>query len=196
MADILPLILASKSRARQEMLRNTGLEFKVIPAKIDEREIENNANYEPQDIAMHLARVKALSVAKEYPDSLVIGSDQVLIFENSLIHKAKTREEARLKLQSLRGKKHFLVSAVSIAKAGMILFDAIDSAELTMYDFNDNFLENYLDEASQDILSCVGSYALEGAGRKLFSEVKGDFNTILGMPIDKLLSYLKEYHKV
>ena len=188
-----PIILASGSRARNEMLQNVGLEFHKIPADIDEDTILKSMREEgasPEDIAVKLADEKALHISKQNPDALVIGSDQVLEQDGEIFQKATDLAEARAKLEKLKGKTHQLISSVSIAQNGKILWRECDTASLTMHDFDDAFLDEYLQSAGEDILACVGAYAFEKHGAWLFKEIDANYFTILGMPLLPLLAYL------
>lgn len=185
------IILASKSAARKAMLDNAGLKFSCDPADIDEQALISGAK-EPERAAILLAQEKAKTVSQRRPKSLVIGSDQILVFENEILNKAETQEAAKEKLKRLRGKTHRLVSAVSVVWDGKSVWSALDSADLTMRNFDDDFLDSYCKRASDDLLNCVGAYAIEGAGAWLFENVKGDYFTIMGMPLLPLLGYLRE----
>lgn len=190
-----PLILASVSAARKEMLAGAGVGFTVQPADIDESSVIaelSRAKAPPEDIALKLAMEKALYIAVESGgESLVIGSDQILEYDGQLFEKAEDVTAARARLKTLRGKRHRLVSAVAIAKGGEILWSAHDTATLTMHDFDDEFLEHYLSAAGEDITACVGAYALEKTGSWLFSDIQGDVFTIMGMPLLPLLQHLR-----
>ncbi|MCB1532218.1 MAG: Maf family protein [Alphaproteobacteria bacterium] len=191
------LVLASKSHARQAMLKNAGLCFDLAPAAIDEHKIIETLQGEGKDvgeIAKELAQKKALSIASLHADRLVIGSDQTLDFEEQLMTKACDEESALEKLKILRGKTHTLISAVAVAKGDQILWSASDQASLTMHDLDDEFLAAYCKEAGDALVNCVGAYEYERAGAWLFSNVKGDYFTILGMPLLPLLAYLREHH--
>lgn len=184
------IILASKSRARNEMLRSAGIKFQSLPADIDESAVIKNRP--SNDVALVLAQQKALAISKQNPNAYVIGSDQILTCEGQIFEKASDKSAARAKLETLRGKTHQLISAAAIAKGSEILWHATDAAELTMRNFDDAFLSRYLTAAKDDALSCVGAYALEKSGITLFSDIKGNYHTILGMPFLPLLTYLQD----
>ncbi len=197
MAETARLILASGSAARRAMLKAAGLTFEVIPADIDEAEIRaammiDNACVEAGDVAAALAAEKAAHVARANPGAVVIGSDQVLALGSHFISKAGTVLEARDTLDRLRGRTHELVSAVALAQDGNVLWHAIDSAQLTMRRFSDEFLGTYLSRAGDNVLRSVGCYELEGLGVQLFERIEGDYFTILGMPLLPLLGELRQ----
>lgn len=197
MAETARLILASGSAARRAMLKAAGLTFEVIPADIDEAEIRaammvDNACVEAGDIAAALAAEKAAHVARANPGAVVIGSDQVLALGSHFISKAGTVLEARDTLDRLRGRTHELVSAVALAQDDNVLWHAIDSAQLTMRRFSDEFLGTYLSRAGDNVLRSVGCYDLEGLGVQLFERIEGDYFTILGMPLLPLLGELRQ----
>ncbi|MFN3700796.1 MAG: Maf family protein [Alphaproteobacteria bacterium] len=199
------VILASKSAARRQMLEQVGLVFDSIPAQIDERAIE--ARFEnsapaatanlsaPEALSQELARQKALFVAKDNPQALVIGSDSVVALGDEILHKAQNMDEAFAKLQRLSGQTHRLISSVAVARGQVVLWSKIETASLTMRQFDAAFLQRYLRRVGpKAALSCVGAYKLEAEGAWLFSEIKGDYHTILGMPLIPLLNYLQDYH--
>ena len=122
-----------------------------------------------------------------------MGADSVIDLDGELISKPKSRDEALEILKKLNGKKHFLISSVCISKKGNMIWNYTDKAELIMKDFNDSELKNYLSKISDKILYAYNVYQIEGEGKKLFSEIKGDKNTIMGLPIAKIKSYLQEH---
>ncbi len=196
MADAVRLILASASAARKTMLTAAGLNFDCVPAQIDEAAIKaemlrETPNIEASDIAARLAAEKAMAVSAQFPEALVIGSDQVLALRNRVFSKAATLGEAKGVLEQLRGRTHELVSGAALAQGGKVFWESIDSAELTMRNFSDEFLTMYLDHAGDRILGSVGCYELEGFGLQLFDSVEGDYFTILGMPLLALLAELR-----
>lgn len=197
MTNDLRVILASKSRARQDMLKSAGLAFDPAPADIDESEIIQSMTLDGAEIgaiAQALANKKALSISKKFPEELVIGSDQALDFKDEFIEKAETEEEAIEKLKAMRGSAHRLISAVSVSRGDKILWQHSAEATLTMHDFSDEYLEGYCERAFDALTNCVGAYEFEGAGSWLFSSIEGDYFTILGMPLLPLLNYLREEH--
>lgn len=192
MPERVRLVLASGSSARRAMLSRAGLAFEVVPADIDEAALAAGSGFsEAADIATLLAAEKARFVSLQVPEALVIGSDQVLALGRQKFSKARRREDARRTLRALKGQTHELVSAVALARSGDILWSAVDSAELTMRDFSEAFLEDYLARAGDGILGSVGCYEIEGLGVQLFDRIDGDFFTILGMPLMVLLEELR-----
>ena len=196
MADASRLILASGSSARRTMLDAAGLTFDVVPADIDEAGIRaammgESDCVEASDIAAMLAAEKAVAVARANPDALVIGSDQVLALGRRFFEKATTMTEARETLDCLRGRTHELVSAVALAHGNDILWHTLESAQMTMRPFSDEFLGSYLTRTGDRVLRAVGCYELEGAGVQLFERIDGDYFTILGMPLLPLLEELR-----
>jgi septum formation protein len=187
-----PLLLASKSDIRGKILAAAGLRFAIRPAQIDERAIEAQAG--PLDAvasAQLLARAKANAVAALQPGHLVLGADQTLALGDSRFDKPQDRAAAVAQLRSLRGRTHQLHSALALVRDGKVLFELVDTARLTMRDFSDRFLEDYLDMAGDVALSSVGGYQLEGIGIHLFEKVEGDYFTILGLPLLPLLAFLR-----
>ena len=191
------LILASQSAVRHAMLQNAGLTFDIIPAAIDEKSIIEDLQKKettPAQMALILSKEKALAVAEKNPEALVIGCDQILEMNGQIIFKANNETDAKDKLRSLRGKSHRLISAASVAKGEKILWQHSDEAILAMRDFDEEFLEKYCKKAPQALTRAVGAYELESAGSWLFSEIQGDYFTILGLPLLPLLSYLHDNH--
>jgi septum formation protein len=196
MADRLRLILASGSKARKTMMQAAGLTFDVVPADIDEDAIRTSmmlesGTVEAADVASVLAMEKALLVSRTHSKALVIGSDQVLALGRRHFTKAATEADAREILAALRGGTHELVSAVALAQGGEIVWQAFDSAQMTMRAFSDDYVDSYLKDAGDAALQSVGCYELEGFGVQLFEKIEGDYFTILGMPLLPLLAELR-----
>jgi septum formation protein len=190
--DTPELILASQSVIRKTMMSNVGLDFKTVPALIDEKsEKEAIRKLSPQAIAKKLAALKAANVSMKFPQALVVGLDQTLELRGKLFDKPLSHEDARRQLMILRGKTHLLHSAVSCFSAGKELWKTCKSARLTMRNFSDRFLDSYLETQGDDVVTSVGGYKIEGPGLQLFSKIDGDYFTILGMPLLPLLCFLR-----
>lgn len=197
MSDFTQLILASASVARRALLEAAGLEFKIIPADIDETAIrdailEKTSGAEAADVASVLAAEKARVVSSEHRDALVIGADQVLALGPKIFSKAGSVSEAREHLVMLRGRTHDLVSAVALARNGVVHWQTTSTAAMTMRNYSDEFLGAYLKRAGDRVLGSVGCYELEGLGVQLFEQIEGDYFTILGIPLLALLARLRE----
>jgi septum formation protein len=189
----LPLILASGSSARRQILAGAGVCFTVQPADVDEEAIKQELlaqGLDPKAMALALAEAKALDRSKE-SQTIVIGADQTLDLEGELFNKAATLDALRTCLLRLRGKTHQLHSATVIAKNGQILWREVVSARLTMRAFSDDFLNGYLQRQVPQILPSVGGYQLESEGVQLFDQIEGDYFTILGLPLSGLLAQLR-----
>lgn len=190
------VILASGSATRQRLLRAAGVSFEVDVANIDESSVLESLAAEKapaRDIADVLAELKALKVSSRRPEATVIGADQVLSLGGELFQKPGSMEAARAQLKRLRGATHVLSSAVCAARGGSIVWRFVGEARLTMRDFSDAFLEQYLAEAPADILGSVGAYHVEERGIQLFSRIDGDTFTILGLPLVPLLDFLRTH---
>ncbi|MEP3431687.1 MAG: Maf-like protein [Roseibium sp.] len=190
----MPLVLASGSRIRAELLKNAGLEIEVDPASVDERAVEEpllEAGFSPEDIASVLAEAKANDVSERRPDDLVIGADQILAFEGERRTKPDDMEAARRQLLQFSGKTHELLSAVVISRNGEAIWRHVSTARLTMRDLSPEYVGHYLAAAGEDVLSSVGAYQLENIGIQLFEKIEGDYFTILGLPMLPLLGQLR-----
>ncbi|MGO7048837.1 Maf-like protein [Rhizobium johnstonii] len=189
------LILASSSPFRRMLMENAGLSFEAHAARIDERAVEaplENAGAKPDAVALVLARAKAEEVSSRFPDSLVIGSDQTMSLGDSVFHKPTDLADAASHLQALSGVTHQLNSAVAIVSDGVVLWEHLAHAELTMRPLTVEFIARHLARVGERALSSVGAYQLEGEGIQLFEKIEGDYFTILGLPMLPLLKKLRE----
>lgn len=187
-----PLILASQSGARKMLLANAGLEFVAIAADIDERDIQAASNLSsPREIALLLAREKAMVISASHAGSYVIGADQTLALGNRLFNKPAGRAQALAQLGDLAGKSHELNSAVAVAHDGKIVFEDVSVARMTMREMTEVELAAYLEAAGDTVTTSVGAYQLESLGIHLFERIEGDHFTILGLPLLPLLAFLR-----
>lgn len=189
------IILASKSAARRAVLDGAGVAYEAVDSRYDEDTAKHSllaAGATPKDVAEALAEAKALKISRSRP-GLVIGADQTLDLDGRLYDKAESAEAARARLVELRGKAHRLHSAVVVAKDGAPIWREVVTATLTMRNFTDAFLDEYLALEGQAALGSVGCYRLEGPGAQLFSRIDGDYFAILGLPLLGLLSLLREH---
>jgi septum formation protein len=186
------LILASQSRARQMLLAGAGIAFEAVPADIDERAVQGASGLTtPGDIALLLAREKALFVSSRRPGKYVIGADQTLALASRLFSKPAGRAQAAEQLRALAGRAHELHSAVAVACDGKILFSDVAIARMTMRALDQASIDAYLDAAGEAVTSSVGAYQLEGLGVHLFERIEGDHFTVLGLPLLPLLAFLR-----
>jgi len=193
------IILASSSPFRRTLLENAGLSFSVQPADIDERAAEAPllaGNVSPQDIALILAEAKASAVSEDHGEALIIGADQTLSFGDEMLHKPADMEAARKHLLKLSGKTHQLNSAVVLAKNGQAIWRHASSADLTMRSLDPGYVGRYLSAIGEQALMSVGAYQLEGRGVQLFDTIKGDYFTIIGLPLLPLLAELRRLEAI
>ena len=190
------LVLASSAEARAAMLRAAGLSFAVEPARVDEGEVKRAMRAEDPDgeaTARALAALKACRVSARRPGAYVVGADQLLVCEGEWFDKPVDMADAQAQLRRLRGRRHALVTAVSVARDRAEIWGTVASARLTMRGFSDAFLDEYLARAGAGILRCVGGYEAEGLGAQLFADIEGDWFSILGLPLLPLLAFLREH---
>ena len=190
------IILASKSKVRKEILNKHNVFTSVEPSNVDEDVIKNSLLKEkasPEIISKSLAELKSCKVSQRKSDILVLGADSVIDLNGELISKPKNRDEALKILKKLNGKQHNLVSSICFSKNGTMIWNYTDKATLTMKNFGDVDLKKYLSKISDHDLYAYNVYQIEGEGRKLFSKIEGDEDTIMGLPIKKIKEYLKNY---
>ena len=189
-----PVVLASQSQSRAALLSAAGVTFTKVSSGVDETEIKTRMLVEgatPLQIAAALGEAKALAVSAHTP-GLVIGADQTLELDEKLYDKADTLEEARERLSAFRGRTHQLHGGLTLAENGAVVWRYAESSSLTVRDFSDAFLDDYLERYGQAVMSSVGCYHLEGAGAQLFERIEGDYFAILGLPLLPLLAVLRQ----
>jgi len=187
------LILASKSKVRKEILNKNNINCKVEPSNVDEDLDKNsllNEGTSPEIISKNLAELKANKVSKKKNGEMVLGADSVIELEGELISKPENRDEAMNILKKLNGKKHHLISSVCISRNGSMIWNYTDKATLTMKEMSEEELRKYLSKISDEALYAYNVYQIEGEGRSLFSNIEGDENTIMGLPINKIKEYI------
>ena len=188
------IILASKSKVRKEILDKNNIESIVEPSNVDEDIVKASLLKEqvsPEIISKNLAELKANKVSMKKTDEIVLGADSVIDLNGELISKPETREEAMKILKKLNGKSHFLISSVCLSKNGSMIWNYTDKATLTMKNFSNEELTNYLSKISDENLYAYNVYQIEGEGRNLFASIKGDENTIMGLPVEKMKEYIR-----
>ena len=190
------IILASKSKVRKEILDKHKILCEAKPSNVDEDIIKETLIKEsasPEIISKNLAELKANKVSLNQKERMVIGADSVIDLDGELISKPENREEALKILKKLNGKNHFLISSVCISRNGSMIWNYTDKAELTMKNFSEEDLKLYLSKISDEALYAYNVYQIEGEGRNLFSNISGDEDTIMGLPVFKIKEYLKNY---
>ncbi len=189
------LILASQSKVRKEILEKNNIKCKVVKSNLDEEPIKNGLIKEgasPEIISKNLAEIKAIKVSRQNQDFIVLGADSVIDLDNKIISKPNSRDEALDILKKLNGKKHSLISSVTLAKNGSMIWNYTDKAELTMKKMSEEKLKEYLSKIKDDALYAYNVYQIEGEGRALFSIIEGDEDTIMGLPVKKIKDYLRD----
>ena len=193
---MLKIILASKSKVRKKILDEHNVLNEVKPSNVDENIVKASLLREkasPEIISKSLAELKANKISIIEKNNLVLGADSVIDLNGELISKPNTRDEAFLILKKLNGKKHSLISSVCISQNGAMIWNHSDRAILTMKKMGDEDLKDYLSKISDEVLYAYNVYQIEGEGRRLFSSIEGDENTIMGLPIKKIKEYLSNY---
>ena len=191
------IILASKSKVREQILKNNNIDCIVKPSNVDEDIVKESLTKEglsPKLISKNLAELKANKVSQKNNDILVLGADSIINLKGKIISKPENRAQAFEILKSLNGMKHSLISSACISKNGSMVWNYTDEAYLTMKNFSDEELKTYLDKISDNDLYAYNVYQIEGEGKNLFSQIEGDENTIMGLPIKQIKEYI-EYYK-
>jgi len=192
------IILASKSGVRKQILDKYKIDNEVMVSNVDEDEIKDSLLAEGADpliISKNLAEIKSIKVSNKNPDRLVLGADSVVSLDNELINKPKSREEAFSILKKLNNSKHYLISSVCISKNGAMIWNHTDSSELKMKNLDDSSLSKYLDKIKTETLLAYGVYQIEADGLELFEYVKGDRDSIMGLPVKEIINYIDKLKK-
>tara|TARA_B100001778_G_scaffold125022_1_gene102740 strand:- start:429 stop:1013 length:585 start_codon:yes stop_codon:yes gene_type:complete len=187
------IILASKSKVRKEILDKNNIKSVVEPSNVDEEIVKISLLKEkanPEIISKNLAELKANKVSLKKIDEIVLGADSVIDLDGELISKPESREEAMKILRKLNGKSHFLISSVCVSKNGSMIWNYTDKATLTMKNFSEDQLKDYLSKIPDEALYAYNVYQIEGEGRNLFASIEGDEDTIMGLPVKKIKEYI------
>ena len=189
------IILASKSKVRKDILENNNIYCEVEPSNVDEESVKESLmieNASPEMISKNLAELKANKISSKIEERIVLGADSVIDLSGELISKPTDRKEAMQILKKLNGREHYLISSVCISKNGSMIWNYTDKAKLKMKNFSEKELEEYLSKISDEALYAYNVYQIEGEGRNLFSEINGDEDTIMGLPVKKIKQYLEK----
>ena len=190
------IILASKSKVRKDILTEHNIDCEVIQSNVDEDPIKDSLIAEgatPEIISKNLAELKANKVSSNMYDKLVLGADSVIDLNGELISKPSSREEAMNILRKLNGKSHYLISSVCISKNSSMIWNHTDKAKLTMKNFSEVELKDYLNKIPDEALYAYNVYQIEGEGKNLFEKIEGDKDTIMGLPITQIKTYMENY---
>ena len=190
------VILASKSGVRKKILDEHGFQSIVSPSNVDEDQVKESLTdkgADPEIISKNLAELKSVKVSAKFPDQLVIGADSVISLNSKLINKPRSRDESFKILKKMNGKKHYLISSVCISKNGSMIWNHTEKSELKMKSLSDEQLKSYLKKIKTEILLAYGVYQIEADGLNLFEYIKGDKDSIMGLPIKKIKEYIKNY---
>ena len=190
------IVLASKSKVRKDILTEHNIDCEVIQSNVDEDPIKDSLIAEgatPEIISKNLAELKANKVSSNVYDKLVLGADSVIDLNGELISKPSSRDEAMNILRKLNGKSHYLISSVCISKNNAMIWNHTDKAKLTMKNFSDLELKDYLNKISDEALYAYNVYQIEGEGKNLFEKIEGDKDTIMGLPITQIKTYMENY---
>ena len=187
------IILASKSKVRKKILEENGINCEVEPANVDEDLVKESLIKEganPEIISKNLAELKANKISQKFNGEIVLGADSIIDLDGAIISKPSNRREALEILKKLNGKKHYLISSVCISKSGSMIWNYTDTAALTMKKMSLEELKTYLKKVKDEALYAYNIYQIEGEGRKLFSKIEGEEDTIMGLPVKKIKEYL------
>ena len=190
------IVLASKSKVRKDILTEHNIDCEVIKSNVDEDPIKDSLIAEgatPEIISKNLAELKANKVSSNVYDKLVLGADSVIDLNGELISKPSSREEAMNILRKLNGKSHYLISSVCISKNNSMIWNHTDKAKLTMKNFSEVELKDYLNKITDEALYAYNVYQIEGEGKNLFEKIEGDKDTIMGLPITQIKTYMENY---
>jgi len=190
------IVLASKSKVRKDILTEHNIDCEVIQSNVDEDPIKDSLIAEgatPEIISKNLAELKANKVSSNVYDKLVLGADSVIDLNGELISKPSSREEAMNILRKLNGKSHYLISSVCISKNNSMIWNHTDKAKLTMKNFSEVELKNYLNKITDEALYAYNVYQIEGEGKNLFEKIEGNKDTIMGLPIKQIKTYMENY---
>jgi septum formation protein len=188
------IILASKSGVRKKILERNNFDPHVVPSNVDEDQVKNSllaVGANPTLVSKNLAELKSIKVSNKFPDQMVLGADSVVSLNNKLINKPRSREEALEILKILNGSVHYLITSVCISKNGSMIWNHTDQSELKMKDLSNIELASYLKKVSTEALLAYGVYQIEAGGLELFESVKGDRDSIMGLPIKQIIDYIK-----
>jgi septum formation protein len=188
------IILASKSGVRKKILEENNISCIAIPSNVDEDQVKDSllaVGANPMLISKNLAELKSIKISNKFQDQLVLGADSVISLNNELINKPNTREEGLTILKKLNGSKHFLITSVCISKNGAMVWNFTDQSELQMKKLSEVQLIDYLKKVKTETLLAYGVYQIEAGGLDLFEEVKGDRDSIMGLPIKQVIDYIK-----
>jgi septum formation protein len=188
------IILASKSGVRKDILKNNNISYIAVPSNIDEDQVKDSllaVGANPLLISKNLAELKSIKVSSKYPDQLVLGADSVISLNNELINKPNSREESLRILRKLNGTTHHLITSVCISKNGAMVWNFTDQSELKMKELSNEQLSSYLKKIKTEVLLAYGVYQIEAGGLELFETIKGDRESIMGLPIKQVMEYIK-----
>ena len=188
------IILASKSGVRKKILEDNNFICEVVHSNVDEEQVKEallEAGAGPLIISKNLAELKSVKISTKYADQLVLGADSVISLNDELINKPKSREDAFQILKKLNGSTHYLISSVCVSKNGSMVWNFSDTSELKMKTLNDNYIQNYLNKIKTNTLLSYGVYQVESDGLDLFETIKGNMDSIMGLPIKQIKQYLE-----